>query len=239
MKVTKSKFGMLCDGTKVNLYTVKNGNMSFSCTDYGCTITSIVLNDGENKKTDVLLGYSTLEGYINGNVFFGAIVGRFANRIGKAAFELDGKKYELDKDSGLIILDRILYTSTHYPANYGFIPKTLGSDHDPLDVLVLCSEPLDPLTLVRCYPIGLIPMVDSGLEDEKIIAIPFADPSYNNITNIADLQPHVIREIRHFFRVYGELQNKVTNVEKATGPNAAKKVIAEAIERYRENFPEA
>ena len=149
------------------------------------------------------------------------------------------KKYELDKDSGLIILDRILYTSTHYPANYGFIPKTLGSDHDPLDVLVLCSEPLDPLTLVRCYPIGLIPMVDSGLEDEKIIAIPFADPSYNNITNIADLQPHVIREIRHFFRVYGELQNKVTNVEKATGPNAAKKVIAEAIERYRENFPEA
>ena len=71
MKVTKTKFGMLCDGTKVNLYTVKNGNMSFSCTDYGCTITSIVLNDGENKKTDVLLGYSTLEGYINGNVYFG------------------------------------------------------------------------------------------------------------------------------------------------------------------------
>ena len=81
MKVTKTKFGMLCDGTKVHLYTVKNGNMSFSCTDYGCTITSIVLNDGECKETDVLLGYSTLEGYINGNVYFGAIVGRFANRI--------------------------------------------------------------------------------------------------------------------------------------------------------------
>ena len=146
-------------------------------------------------------------------------------------------KYELDKESGMIILDRILYTSTHYPANYGFIPKTLGSDHDPLDVLVLCSEPLNPLTLVRCYPIGLIPMVDNGLEDEKIIAIPFADPSYNNINNIADLPPHMIREIRHFFKVYGELQNKVTNVEKATGPQAAMKIIEEAIERYHITYP--
>ena len=97
------------------------------------------------------------------------------------------KKYELDKQTGYIILDRVLYTSTHYPANYGFIPKTLGSDHDPLDVLVLCSEPLDPLTLVRCYPIGLIPMVDNGLEDEKIIAVPFSDPSYNSYQSIADL----------------------------------------------------
>ena len=100
MKVSKSKFGMLCDGTKVNLYTVKNGSMSFSCTDFGCTITSIVLNDGKGKKTDVVLGHSTLEGYINGNVFFGAIVGRFANRIGKAEFDLNGKKYQLDKNDG-------------------------------------------------------------------------------------------------------------------------------------------
>ena len=100
MKVTKQKFGMLSDGTKVNLYTVKNGKMSFSCTDYGCTITSIVLNDGKGKNTDILAGYSTLEGYINGTVYFGAIVGRFANRIGKAAFALDGKKYELDKNDG-------------------------------------------------------------------------------------------------------------------------------------------
>ena len=100
MKVTKTKFGMLCDGTKVNLYTVKNGQMSFSCTDYGCTITSIVLKDKNGKSTDVVLGHSTLEGYINGTVFFGAIVGRFANRIGKASFALDGKKYELDKNDG-------------------------------------------------------------------------------------------------------------------------------------------
>ena len=88
------------------------------------------------------------------------------------------KKYELDKETGLIILDRVLHTSTHYPANYGFIPRTYGDDGDPLDVLVLCSEEMDPLTLVRCYPIGYISMLDGGKNDEKIVAIPFADPTY-------------------------------------------------------------
>ena len=82
------------------------------------------------------------------------------------------KKYELDKETGMIILDRILYTSTHYPANYGFIPKTYGDDKDPLDVLVLCSESIEPLTLVRCYPIGVMSMIDNGMKDEKVIAIP-------------------------------------------------------------------
>lgn len=90
------------------------------------------------------------------------------------------KKYELDKSTGMIILDRILHTSTHYPANYGFIPLTYGDDNDPLDVLLLCSESLDPLTLVRAYPIGVISMIDDGRNDEKIIAIPFSDPNYNN-----------------------------------------------------------
>ena len=99
------------------------------------------------------------------------------------------KKYELDKETGLIILDRILHTSTHYPANYGFIPRTFGDDLDPLDVLVLCSEPLEPLTLVRCYPIGMISMIDSGRNDEKIIAIPVNDPTYNGYTDIKELPP--------------------------------------------------
>ena len=89
------------------------------------------------------------------------------------------KKYELDKETGLIQLDRILYTSTHYPANYGFIPRTYGDDGDPLDVLLLCAEPLEPMTLVRAYPIGVINMIDSGRNDEKIVAIPFNDPNYN------------------------------------------------------------
>ena len=146
------------------------------------------------------------------------------------------KKYEPDKETGYIILDRALYTSTHYPANYGFIPKTLGSDHDPLDVLVLCSEPLDPLTLVRCYPIGIIPMVDGGLEDEKIIAVPFSDPTYNSYHSIGELPAHLIEEMRHFFKVYGALQNKEVKVNKATDPQAAKQIIAEAIARYDQKF---
>ena len=88
-------------------------------------------------------------------------------------------KYELDKDTGFLLMDRILHTSTHYPANYGFIPRTYAEDGDPLDVLVLCSETLEPLSLVKCYPIGVISMIDSGSADDKIIAIPFNDPTYN------------------------------------------------------------
>jgi len=100
MKIKKQRFGTLCDGTKVNLYTIENGNMSFSCTDYGCTLTSIVLNNADGTKTDVLLGFSTLEGWLNTKFCFGSIVGRFANRIGKAAFVVNGKKYSLDKNDG-------------------------------------------------------------------------------------------------------------------------------------------
>lgn len=100
MKIKKQKFGVLCDGTKVNLYTIKNEKMSFSCMDYGCTLTSIVLTNKDKSKTDVLLGYSTFDGYLNSNYCFGAIVGRFANRIGKASFTLNGKKYSLDKNDG-------------------------------------------------------------------------------------------------------------------------------------------
>ena len=100
MEIKKQKWGVLSDGTKVHLYTISNGNMSFSCTDYGCTITSIVLNGKNGKKTDVVLGYSTLDGYINGNLFFGALVGRFANRIGKASFTIGKTEYKLDKNDG-------------------------------------------------------------------------------------------------------------------------------------------
>ena len=102
------------------------------------------------------------------------------------------KKYELDKETGLIVLDRILYTSTHYPANYGFIPRTYGDDKDPLDVLVLCSEPLEPLTLVKCYPIGVMKMIDDDQVDEKIIAIPFNDPSYAEFKDINQLPQHTL-----------------------------------------------
>ena len=111
------------------------------------------------------------------------------------------KKYELDKETGLLKLDRILYTSTHYPANYGFIPRTYAQDNDPLDVLILSSEEIDPLVLVRCYPIGVIKMVDNEHLDEKIIAIPFSDPMYNSYKDITELPSHVSEEMRHFFTV--------------------------------------
>lgn len=146
------------------------------------------------------------------------------------------KKYELDKETGLIILDRILYTSTHYPANYGFIPRSLGDDGDPLDVLLLCSEPLEPLTLCRAYPIGVISMIDNGRNDEKIIAIPFNDPNYNIYTNIDQLPKHIFDEMRHFFSVYKTLENKETAVNEVNERSVAIKVISEAIDNYIENY---
>lgn len=146
------------------------------------------------------------------------------------------KKYELDKETGFIMLDRILYTSTHYPANYGFIPRTYGDDNDPLDVLLLCSEPLEPLCLVRAYPIGVISMIDNGRNDEKIIAIPFNDPNYNMYTDIDQLPAHVFEEMQHFFRVYKNLEHKETAVRELGGREEALSVISEAINNYIENF---
>lgn len=146
------------------------------------------------------------------------------------------KKYELDKETGFIMLDRILHTSTHYPANYGFIPRTYGDDEDPLDVLLICSQALEPLTLVRAYPIGVISMMDNGRDDEKIIAVAFNDPNYNNYTNIDQLPTHIFDEMRHFFTVYKNLENKETAVDEVNDRDAAIKVIDDAINRYIDNF---
>ena len=142
------------------------------------------------------------------------------------------KKYELDKETGFLIMDRILYTSTHYPANYGFIPRTLSEDGDPLDVLVLCSEPIDPLVLVRCYPIGVITMLDEGQKDEKIIAIPFDDPTFNPYRTIEAIPSHVFTEMRHFFKVYKELERKETAVNEIEGRTSATKVVEDSIKRF-------
>ncbi len=145
-------------------------------------------------------------------------------------------KYELDKATGMIMLDRILYTSTHYPANYGFIPRTYADDKDPLDVLVLCSETLYPKTLVRCYPIGVIRMIDNGRQDNKIIAIPFDDPTYNTYRDIDELPKHIFDEMMHFFRVYKELENKSTAVDEMDNSSVAVEIIQNDIESYVENF---
>ena len=148
----------------------------------------------------------------------------------------DKKKYELDKETGYIILDRILYTSTHYPANYGFIPRTLGDDGDPLDVLVLCNEPIDPLVLVECYPIGVLTMLDGGKNDEKIIAIPYKDPTYNAYKSIHELPSHIFDEMRHFFSVYKQLEGKQTAVEEIGDREEALTIISRCIESYNAKF---
>lgn len=145
-------------------------------------------------------------------------------------------KYEMDKETGLLVLDRVLHTSTHYPANYGFIPRTYGDDLDPLDVLVLCSEPLAPMTLVRCYAIGVIRMIDNGRNDEKIIAIPYHDPTYNQYRSIEELPKHVFEEMSHFFSVYKALEKKETVVDEVQSAEIAVLIIQRAIDSYVKQF---
>ena len=147
-------------------------------------------------------------------------------------------KYELDKETGLIILDRVLYTSTHYPMNYGFIPHTLSGDGDPLDVFVLCSQPIEKMSLVRCYPIGVVFMTDRDETDEKIIAIPFGDPQYNGYRDISALPDHIITELKHFLSVYKQLENKEVKVLKVGGNEVAKQTIIENIKTFEEKFGE-
>ena len=134
----------------------------------------------------------------------------------------DKKKYELDKETGCIILDRILYTSMQYPANYGFIPRTLADDGDPLDVLVLCSE--------------VLAMLDGGKNDEKIIAIPFKDPTYNDYRSVHDLPSHLFDEMRHFFSVYKQLEGKQTAVDEIGDREKAVEIITRCINCYNEKY---
>ena len=145
-------------------------------------------------------------------------------------------KYEMDKETGMLRLDRILYTSTHYPASYGFIPRTYAEDEDPLDVLVLCTEPIAPMSLVRVYPIGVITMIDNGMNDDKIIAIPFDDPTYNGYRSIDAVPRHKFDEMQHFFTVYKELEHKDTAVNEVRSQRAAVEIVRAAIERYKEKF---
>ena len=141
-------------------------------------------------------------------------------------------KYELDKKTGMLRLDRVLYTATHYPANYGFIPRTYADDGDPLDVLVLCSEQIFPMTLVKVYPIGVMRMIDGGKLDDKIIAVPFSDPTYRGIKSIGELPSHIFDEIMHFFTVYKQLENKQTAVKELFDYKDAIEIVRQAIADY-------
>ena len=137
-------------------------------------------------------------------------------------------KYELDKETGLLKLDRVLYTATHYPANYGFIPRTYA--------LVLCQEEIIPMTLVECYPIGILKMIDNDEEDEKIIAICKNDPYLNTYSDISQLPTQYMEEIMHFFEVYKTLEGKHTSVGKMYGRAEAEDIIEKAIENYKVKF---
>ena len=145
-------------------------------------------------------------------------------------------KYEIDKETGLLKLDRVIYSSFHYPVNYGFIPQTLGDDGDPLDILVLCSQSIQSLCLVEATVIGNMQMIDSGEKDDKIIAVASKDPSVNHITSITEMPPHFVHELRNYFEQYKVLEDKTVQIEKFQDKEIAYRIIQEAIELYLKKF---
>jgi len=145
-------------------------------------------------------------------------------------------KYEVDKITGLLRLDRVIYSSFHYPVNYGFIPQTLGQDGDPLDILVLCSQPIQPLCLVEANVIGNMQMIDTGTVDDKIIAVAAKDPSVNHIKTMEELPRHFIAELKNYFEQYKVLENKKVEIDNFQDKLIATKVIEDAIAFYKENF---
>jgi inorganic pyrophosphatase len=141
-------------------------------------------------------------------------------------------KYELDKETGMLLVDRVLYSSVVYPANYGFIPRTLGDDDDPLDMLIMMQEPVQPLSILRVKPIGMMPMVDDGENDEKIICVHLEDPAYNSYQHYEELPEHVTQELQRFFRDYKTLENKEVTVGKMSGPEEARETLRNAMDLY-------
>ena len=145
-------------------------------------------------------------------------------------------KYEVDKATGLLRLDRVIYSSFQYPINYGFIPRTLGQDSDPLDILVLCSQSIQSLCLVEANVIGNMQMIDSGTTDDKIIAVAAKDPSVNHITKMEELPNHFLLELRNFFEQYKVLENKKVEIDNFQDKTTACRIIEEAIHFYKETF---
>jgi inorganic pyrophosphatase len=141
-------------------------------------------------------------------------------------------KYELDKASGLIRLDRILYSAVYYPANYGFIPQTLAEDGDPLDVLVFCQEPVVPLTIIDARAIGLMTMIDAGKKDHKIIAVATQDPEFNSYCEASEMPPHRLRMLQRFFQDYKSLEGKLVEVDEMQPAQRAYPIIEDALARY-------
>lgn len=162
-----------------------------------------------------------------------------APRIVNAVIEIpqgSRAKYEIDKDSGLLKLDRVIYSSFYYPCNYGFIPQTYGDDKDPLDILVITSQSVQALCLIEAKVIGVMQMIDSGDADDKIIAVANHDPSVNHYNNIEELPPHFFDELRHFFEEYKRLENKTVQVNEFGDKAVALTIIEDAIKMYKDHF---
>jgi inorganic pyrophosphatase len=168
-------------------------------------------------------------------VSYGEGAPRFVNAIIEIP-QGSRSKYEVDKESGLLKLDRVIYSSFHYPINYGFIPQTLGQDNDPLDILVLCSQPIQPLCLVHATVIGNMQMIDQGLQDDKIIAVVSKDPSVNHIKDMSELPQHFLAELKNYFEQYKVLENKKVEIDNFQDKEAALKIIENAIAYYKQNF---
>lgn len=145
-------------------------------------------------------------------------------------------KYEIDKQSGILSLDRVLFSSMYYPANYGFIPRSLGGDNDPLDIMVLSQVSIEPLCLVKAKVIGVMRMLDGGLEDDKILAVALKDPSVNFLKDVTDLPAHLIHELRNFFEEYTKLENKTVVVDQFLGKEKAIEIINDSLINYNQKF---
>ena len=170
----------------------------------------------------------------------GVSYGEEAPKIVNALIEIpqgSKSKYELDKKTGLLKLDRIIYSSFHYPVNYGFIPQTLGKDGDPLDILVMCSEPIQPLCLVEALVIGNMQMIDSDMIDDKIIAIALNDPTVNYIKSLAEVPPHIFKVLKNYFEQYKVLEHKKVEINDFQDKKIAFNIINESIEFYKETYP--
>ncbi|KAA9037659.1 inorganic diphosphatase [Ginsengibacter hankyongi] len=170
----------------------------------------------------------------------GAHYGAEAPQLVNALIEIpqgSKSKYEIDKKTGLLKLDRVIYSSFHYPVNYGFIPQTLGQDADPLDILVMCSESIQPLCLVEAYVIGNMQMIDGGLIDDKIIAVAAKDPGVNYIKTMYDVPQHFIKVLKNYFEQYKVLENKKVEINDFQTKEKAFEIINESIEFYKQKFP--
>ena len=170
----------------------------------------------------------------------GATTGDEAPQIVNALIEIpqgSKSKYEIDKKTGLLKLDRIIYSSFHYPVNYGFIPQTLGKDGDPLDILVMCSEPIQPLCLVEAFVIGNMQMIDTGLIDDKIIAVAVRDPGVNYISSLEEVPQHIFKVLKNYFEQYKVLENKKVEINDFQDKEKAFEIINESIQFYKETYP--